>query len=89
MAPSSSSAGSTDVENPSISPSQTDPPALEQEDSVAAAEKVKEQGNVAFKAGRYGMAIDLYTEAISKHTTVLIALTSIKLQNSIPPNQPT
>jgi len=89
MTPSSSSAGSTDVENPSISPPQTDPPAPGQEDPVAAAEKVKEQGNVAFKAGRYGMAIDLYTEAISKHTTVLIALNSIKLQSSIPPNQPT
>lgn len=28
------------------------------------AEKVKEQGNTAFKAKRYGEAIDLYTKAI-------------------------
>ncbi|XP_006461589.1 hypothetical protein AGABI2DRAFT_185760 [Agaricus bisporus var. bisporus H97] len=34
------------------------------EDPAKEAEKVKETGNVAFKAGKYGEAIDLYTEAI-------------------------
>ena len=28
------------------------------------AEKVKEQGNISFKAKRYGEAIDLYTRAL-------------------------
>ncbi|KAF8194641.1 hypothetical protein BJ912DRAFT_1030944 [Pholiota molesta] len=42
------------------------PPAVEQEpeDIIKRAEKVKEQGNVAFKAGKYGEAVDLYTKAI-------------------------
>ncbi|TFK75058.1 TPR-like protein [Pluteus cervinus] len=36
----------------------------EAEDPVKRAEKVKEQGNTAFKAARYNDAIDLYTKAI-------------------------
>ncbi|KAJ6624856.1 hypothetical protein B0H10DRAFT_2004434 [Mycena sp. CBHHK59/15] len=35
-----------------------------EEDILIRAEKVKEQGNVAFKAKRFGDAIDLYTKAI-------------------------
>ncbi|TFK37408.1 hypothetical protein BDQ12DRAFT_705873 [Crucibulum laeve] len=44
-----------------LSPSASPEP---EEDVTQRAEKVKERGNVAFKAGRYGEAIDLYTEAI-------------------------
>lgn len=39
-------------------------PSPEPEDLITRAEKIKEQGNVSFKAGRYGEAIDLYTKAI-------------------------
>ena len=74
MTPSSSPAGSTTIESPSISPSQTDPPALDRGDPARAAEEVKERGNAVFKAGRYAGAIDLYTEAISKYAARLIAL---------------
>jgi DnaJ homolog subfamily C member 7 len=35
-----------------------------EEPPAVKAEKVKELGNVAFKAKRYGDAIDLYTQAI-------------------------
>lgn len=35
---------------------------------AAEAEKLKEQGNDSFKAGRYGDAIDLYTKAIGACT---------------------
>ncbi|KAF6760875.1 hypothetical protein DFP72DRAFT_1062616 [Ephemerocybe angulata] len=35
-----------------------------QEDATKAAEKTKDRGNTAFKAGKYKEAIDLYTEAI-------------------------
>ncbi|KAG6848255.1 hypothetical protein H0H93_001897 [Arthromyces matolae] len=41
----------------------TPTPELDQ-DPIARAEKVKEQGNVSFKAGKYGDAIELYTKAI-------------------------
>lgn len=34
-----------------------------QEDPLVAAERAKEEGNVQFKQGRYGNAIDLYTKA--------------------------
>ncbi|KXN90332.1 hypothetical protein AN958_04365 [Leucoagaricus sp. SymC.cos] len=65
----SSSSGSTDAESSSTSPTtQAEPsPVVEQEDSVKNAEKVKEKGNVSFKARRYGEAIDLYTEAIREY----------------------
>ncbi|KAF8631708.1 hypothetical protein AX15_002235 [Amanita polypyramis BW_CC] len=36
----------------------------EEEDKTKQAEGIKEEGNVAFKTGRYGEAIDLYTKAI-------------------------
>ncbi|KAF9465650.1 hypothetical protein BDZ94DRAFT_1296411 [Collybia nuda] len=36
-----------------------------EEDPAVRAEKLKEQGNVYFKAGRYGEAVDLYTQAIA------------------------
>lgn len=44
----------------------SEPDTEPQEDPAKEAEKVKETGNVAFKAGKYGEAIDLYTEAISE-----------------------
>ncbi|PPQ95563.1 hypothetical protein CVT26_008591 [Gymnopilus dilepis] len=40
------------------------PPEPEQEDILVRAEKVKEKGNVAFKAAKYAEAIELYTKAI-------------------------
>lgn len=39
-------------------------PEPEEEDPVKRAEKVKEQGNVAFKAAKYTVAVELYTQAI-------------------------
>ncbi|GLB41504.1 putative TPR-like protein [Lyophyllum shimeji] len=69
-APTGSGAGSSSSPPPA-SPSPHPPdtsshsPTPEAEDNPAArAEAIKEQGNVAFKAGRYGAAIDLYTKAI-------------------------
>ena len=58
-----------DMGSPSTSPTiQTESsPAVEQEDLLRTAEKVKEKGNISFKAGRYGEAIDLYTEAIREY----------------------
>ncbi|RDB27715.1 DnaJ subfamily C member 7 [Hypsizygus marmoreus] len=45
--------------------SRSDSPSREaEEDNATRAEKVKEQGNAAFKGGKYGEAIDLYTQAI-------------------------
>lgn len=53
------------------SPTQPEVEAVKEEtpeELAKRAEKVKESGNVAFKTGRYGEAIDLYTEAIREHT---------------------
>lgn len=55
--PSTSPAVSSDAA-PSTPEAQLDP--------IQKAEKVKEQGNTAFKGGRYQEAIDLYSEAISE-----------------------
>ena len=35
-------------------------------DPIAEGERLKEEGNVAFKAKRYGEAVDLYTKAIGE-----------------------
>ncbi|KAH9074925.1 hypothetical protein EDB83DRAFT_2515802 [Lactarius deliciosus] len=48
---------------------------------AAEAEKLKEQGNDSFKAGRYGDAIDLYTKAIDVPTDDVTMTTTM----SIPP----
>ncbi|RXW13017.1 hypothetical protein EST38_g12837 [Candolleomyces aberdarensis] len=49
----------------SPSPAQQPPDSPTSDDSgTQDAEKVKEQGNLAFKGGRYQEAVDLYTEAI-------------------------
>ena len=47
-------------------PSQKPSSELEEEDNTARAEKVKELGNTAFKAGRYANAIEYYTKAIGQ-----------------------
>ena len=39
-------------------------PEPEPEDVLVRAEKTKEKGNIAFKAGKYAEAVDLYTQAI-------------------------
>jgi DnaJ family protein C protein 7 len=62
-----SGAGSSSIPPASPSPAQENSPSPSpepEEDPATRAEKVKERGNVAFKAGRYGEAIDLYTQAI-------------------------
>ncbi|KAG6865143.1 hypothetical protein C0991_004825, partial [Blastosporella zonata] len=56
-------AGSSSPPPSSPSPNLNSTPEPE-EDPITSAEKVKEQGNVSFKAGKYGDAIDLYTKAI-------------------------
>jgi DnaJ family protein C protein 7 len=55
-------------------PTNSKPEPEAEEDPVKKAEKVKETGNVAFKAGKYGEAIDLYTEAISEQAIFKITL---------------
>lgn len=58
---------STPQPPPSPSPVTASPkpePEPEEEDPVKRAEKVKEQGNVAFKAAKYTVAVELYTQAI-------------------------
>lgn len=56
------------VETPPLSASAT-PPAVPETDEQKAlrAENTKEKGNAAFKAKRYGEAIDLYTKAIGAY----------------------
>ena len=54
---------------PPASPSP--PPEPEEEDVAKRAEKIKDQGNVAFKAAKYAEAIDLYTKAIGPQTSFL------------------
>lgn len=52
------------VERTPSPPPEPEPEPEEEGDILIRAEKVKEQGNVAFKAKRFGDAIDLYTKAI-------------------------
>lgn len=62
-----SGAGPSSPPPASPSPALANSPSPEPEpevDPAVRAEKLKEEGNVAFKAGRYGNAIDLYTQAI-------------------------
>ena len=51
---------------PPASPPPSPSPAPEPQDTLAIAEKTKEEGNVAFKTGKYQSAVDLYTKAIGK-----------------------
>ncbi|KAJ7132172.1 hypothetical protein C8R44DRAFT_829450 [Mycena epipterygia] len=66
VASASTSGPSTPTAEPAPSPPPEPQPEEEEEeeDILIRAEKVKEQGNVAFKAKRFGDAIDLYTKAI-------------------------
>ncbi|KAH7915250.1 hypothetical protein BJ138DRAFT_1142032 [Hygrophoropsis aurantiaca] len=54
--------------SPSLS-SAVDPSPAKEPTAPLSADSVKEQGNVAFKAKRYGEAIDLYTKAIGMDPT--------------------
>ncbi|KZV65038.1 hypothetical protein PENSPDRAFT_147355 [Peniophora sp. CONT] len=45
------------------------PPPLAPVDPEVEGERLKEQGNDAFKAKRYGEAVDLYTKAISEYNS--------------------
>ncbi|KAE9405377.1 DnaJ-domain-containing protein [Gymnopus androsaceus JB14] len=56
---------SSSVPNSSRAPSTSPEPDPPEEDLVQRAEKVKEKGNVAFKAGKYQEAIEHYTKAIA------------------------
>ncbi|KAF7370894.1 hypothetical protein MSAN_00723300 [Mycena sanguinolenta] len=60
----SASGPSTPVVEPTPSPPPEEPEPEEEGDILVRAEKVKEQGNVAFKAKRFNEAVDLYSEAI-------------------------
>ncbi|KAJ6485844.1 protein prenylyltransferase [Mycena sanguinolenta] len=60
----SASGPSTPVVEPTPSPPPEELEPEEEEDILVRAEKVKEQGNVAFKAKRFNDAVDLYSKAI-------------------------
>ena len=51
---------------PPTPPPRTPSPEPEPEDNLTRAEKTKEEGNVAFKTGKYQSAVDLYPKAIGK-----------------------
>ncbi|KAG6809565.1 hypothetical protein H0H92_015747 [Tricholoma furcatifolium] len=61
---------------PSPSPNSEPSPEPEDVDPIVQAEQVKEQGNVAFKAGRYNEAIASYTKAIDLNPTEPAYLTN-------------
>lgn len=60
-------------------PTSAAPPSPDEEglEPGVLAERTKEQGNVAFKAKRYGEAINLYTKAISASSRCKSGVTSI------------
>ncbi|KAJ7777277.1 hypothetical protein B0H16DRAFT_1302037 [Mycena metata] len=64
VASASTSVPSTPPAEHTPEPEQESEPEEPEEDILVRAEKVKEQGNVAFKAKRFGDAVDLYTKAI-------------------------
>ena len=55
---------------PTTSPPPTPSPASEPQDHLTRAERTKEEGNVAFKTGKYQPAVDLYTKAIGKRPRI-------------------
>ncbi|KAJ7089731.1 hypothetical protein B0H15DRAFT_269331 [Mycena belliarum] len=63
------SASTSGPSTPAVERTPEPEPEPEPEDILIRAEKVKEQGNVAFKAKRFGEAIDLYTKAIEMNPT--------------------
>lgn len=63
------------VESPGAGESASPEPESERVDPIKQAEKVKEEGNMAFKTSRFQQAIESYTRAIGAyplfmHTTV-------------------
>lgn len=54
------------------SPAAPSPASAVEEDPVKLAEKVKEDGNTAFKAQRFQEAIELYTRAIGQFSSTYI-----------------
>ncbi|KAJ6469745.1 hypothetical protein C8R47DRAFT_766780 [Mycena vitilis] len=76
--PSASGSGpSTPVVERSPSPPPPPPAEPEPEEDIAIrAEKVKEQGNIAFKAKRFGDAVELYSKAIEMNPTEPAYLTN-------------
>ena len=56
---------------PPISPSPTPTPEPVEEDAAKRAEKIKDQGNAAFKAANYAEAVDFYTKAIGSYPFLL------------------
>ncbi|KAJ7597541.1 hypothetical protein C8J56DRAFT_818164 [Mycena floridula] len=72
----SSSKEEREDKQPSPSTSSSPEPEPVEEDASVRAEKTKEEGNVAFKAGRYQEAIDLYTSAIELNKSEASYLTN-------------
>lgn len=70
---------------PLTPPSPSPTPEPEEDDTGKRAEKMKDQGNVAFKAAKYADAIDLYTSAIGSHglLSLVSLLKPLSMQNSI------
>ena len=62
----SSSRTELTIPPPTPSPVATSESPEPEMDAAERAEQIKEQGNVAFKAGKYGEAIDLYTKAMGE-----------------------
>ena len=76
---------------------QAPPPEPQPVDPIQAAEKVKEQGNALFKAGKLAEAIQKYTEAIGAHyysaapghTSLLMLICPRPCILDLNPNEPT
>ena len=51
----------------------------EPSDLIARAEKLKEEGNVAFREKRYGTAIDIYSQAIGRFERYCLSIFTIYL----------
>ena len=90
FSPSESGPSTPPPQSPSSPPEEMEP--APSEDKVAQAEKIKEQGNAAFKNKQYKEAIDLYSKAIGASPasrTPLIAHMHAHLQSSTPRSRPT
>lgn len=61
-----SGSGSNIPPQPETPPQNTSSSPSVPQDTLTIAEKIKEEGNVAFKTGGYQRAVDLYTKAIGK-----------------------
>ena len=54
-------------QEPAVAPSDAQEVKEEQPEEAPDADKIKEQGNAAFKAGRFSDAVDLYSRAIGMY----------------------